>query len=154
MIRDARPDDLDAIVALIRGLADYEDMTGEVALDPAELREHLFGAAPVASALVATDGSGPDDPVVGYALFFPTYSTFLGRPGIWLEDLFVRSEARGRGHGRALIEALRGRTDGRLEWSVLEWNESAIGFYRSLGAGPVDGWITYRWPPGGSSRSS
>ncbi len=147
MIRDAEPGDLDVIVGLIRALAEYEHMTDEVTLDPATFGGHLFGADPAASAIVATDGPGADDPVVGYAIFFPTFSTFVGRLGIWLEDLFVHPDRRGRGYGRALIEALRDRTDGRLEWNVLDWNEPAIGFYRSLGAGPLDGWITYRWPP-------
>jgi len=143
VIRDARPGDVDAIVGLIRALAEYENMTDDVVLDPRSFGEHLFGPDAVASAIVAVDDEG----LVGYALFFPTFSSFLGRPGLWLEDLFVLPGSRGHGHGRALIEGVRARTDGRLEWNVLSWNESAIGFYRSLGAGPLDGWITYRWRP-------
>ena len=87
------------------------------------------------------------EPWPGMALYFRTYSTWLGRSGIWLEDLFVRPQFRGEGHGRALLDAVRARTDGRVEWVVLDWNESAIGFYRSLGAEPVDGWTRFRWLP-------
>ena len=83
--------------------------------------------------------------MAGFALWFRTFSTFLGRPGIWLEDLFVRPSSRGRGHGRALLDALRELTDGRVEWAVLDWNESSIAFYESLGARPVPGWTRYRW---------
>ncbi len=82
------------------------------------------------------------------AMYFVTFSTWLGRPGLWLEDLFVRPEFRGEGLGRALLDAVRARTDGRVEWAVLDWNEPAIGFYRSLGAEPVEGWTRYRWLPG------
>ena len=87
--------------------------------------------------------------MVGLALWYVTFSTFTGRPGIWLEDLFVLPEARARGHGRALLEALMQRTRGRLEWAVLDWNAPAIQFYERLGARPVDGWTRYRWtgPP-------
>ncbi|HSL56790.1 MAG TPA: GNAT family N-acetyltransferase [Acidimicrobiales bacterium] len=153
-VRDATPADLDVIVELIGALAAYERLEHEVVLDPAELARHLFGPEPVAHVVLATDDRGTDHrgthdsgAVVGFALWFPTFSTFLGRPGIWLEDLFVRPEARGAGHGRALIEHLRSLTDGRLEWSVLDWNEPAQGFYRSLGAAPHDGWTTWRWAP-------
>jgi len=143
-VRDATADDLDVIVELIGALAAYERLEHEVVLDPAVLAGHLFGSDPAARVVLAVDAAGA---VVGFALWFPTFSTFLGRPGIWLEDLFVRPEARGAGHGRALIEHLRGLTDGRLEWSVLDWNEPAQGFYRSLGAAPHDGWTTWRWAP-------
>ena len=136
--------DLAEICALIRELADYEELTHEVVLDEAEVGRHLFGPSPVASVLMADD---EEDGVVGFALWFPTFSTFLGRPGIWLEDLFVRPGARGRGHGLALLQRLRSMTDGRVEWAVLDWNEPAIGFYRALGARPLDGWTTYRWLP-------
>ena len=144
-VRPARPDDLDDICALIRELAAYEKLEDEVVLDPAEVNLHLFGDRPAASVLLAEDAGA----VVGFALWFPTFSTFLGRPGIWLEDLFVRPAARGRGHGRALLDALRARTAGRLEWAVLDWNESAVSFYESLGARPVEGWTRYRWLPEG-----
>ncbi|MBK9179353.1 MAG: GNAT family N-acetyltransferase [Acidimicrobiales bacterium] len=146
-IRDARPDDLAEIVSLIRELAAYERLEHEVALEAGEVARHLFGPEPAARVLLATDDSRGD--VVGFALWFRTFSTFLGRPGIWLEDLFVRPDHRGAGHGRALLEALRARTDGRTEWAVLDWNEPASGFYRSLGAAPVEGWTTYRWAPRG-----
>ena len=107
------------------------------------LREHLFGERPVAEVVLAEDG----DPA-GFALFFHSFSTFLGRPGIYLEDLYVRPEFRGRGVGRALLVHLarlaKERGCGRLEWSVLDWNEPAIGFYGRIGASPVDGWTVYR----------
>ena len=128
-IRAARESDLDDIIDLIRALAEYEELSDQVTL--------------------ATDDGGNGGTVVGFALWFRTFSTFLGRPGIWLEDLFVRPEARGHGHGAALLRDLRTRTDGRVEWSVLDWNRSAIDFYDRLGARPVDGWTTYRWLPDG-----
>ena len=123
-------------------LAEYEHLSHAVTLDEGRLRDHLFGPRPFAEALLAEDA----DEVVGYALFFPTYSTFLGRPGLYLEDLFVAPAHRGKGHGKALLTAVAGlaveRGCGRLEWSVLDWNEPAIRFYRSVGAaacGRVDG---------------
>ncbi len=149
-IRDAVPDDLDEICALIVELAHYEQAADEVAFDRDEVGRHLFGSDPAARVLMAQEdqsGNGDRAEVVGMALWFPTFSTWVGRPGIWLEDLFVRPEHRGRGHGRALLEAVRARTDGRVEWAVLDWNQSAIDFYRSLGAEPVDGWTRYRWAP-------
>jgi GNAT superfamily N-acetyltransferase len=85
--------------------------------------------------------------MAGFALWFRTFSTFLGRSGIWLEDLFVRPEHRGRGLGKELITHLRTLTTGRVEWAVLDWNDPAIGFYQGLGAAPLDGWTTYRWSP-------
>jgi GNAT superfamily N-acetyltransferase len=115
-----------------------------VRLEPEVVREHLFGPHPAASVTMAVDDAGD---VVGFALWFRTFSTFLGRPGIWLEDLFVRPEHRAKGYGGELLRDLRGRTDGRVEWAVLDWNQRAIDFYRSLGARPVDGWTTYRWLP-------
>jgi GNAT superfamily N-acetyltransferase len=154
VIRDARPADFDVILAMLRELAEYEELTDEVTLDVEELRGHLFGPEPVVHALLAFDdhdnaaAAPAADEAAGFALWYPTYSSFFGRPGIWLEDLYVRPVARRGGHGRALLDALRTRTDGRLEWSVLDWNEPAIAFYRSLGAEPVGGWTTYRWSPG------
>ena len=147
MIRPARPDDIGEIAALIRGLAEYEKLADEVVLDENVLREHLFGPRPYAEVLLAEE----DGESVGFALFFHNFSTFLGKPGIYLEDLFVKPEHRGRGHGKALLTELArlaaDRGCGRLEWSVLDWNESAIGFYRGLGAKPVDGWTVYRIDP-------
>ena len=143
MIREATPDDLGAIAELIRGLAEYEQMLDEVEWDEALLRETLFGPGAVPFTLVAVDDGGA---VVGIAISYRTYSTFQGRPGIWLEDLFVRPEHRGAGHGGALLQALFDRADGgRVEWSVLDWNEPSIRFYESLGAKPVPGWTRYRW---------
>jgi len=141
-VRDAVPTDLATIASLIRDLAAYEHLEHEVVFDEAEMGGWLFGRDPVARVLLATEG---DDEVVGMALYHATFSTFLGRPGIWLEDLFVMPAARGHGHGRALLEALMQRTPGRLEWAVLEWNQPAIEFYRRLGARPVDGWARWRW---------
>lgn len=142
MIRPATRDDLPVVAGLIRDLAVYERMEDQLEWDEAALGETLFGADAVPTTLLVED----DDGVVGLAIWYRTYSTFEGRPGIWLEDLFVRPEARGRGHGKALLEhlfALAG--DGRVEWSVLDWNEPSIRFYESLGARPVDGWTRYRW---------
>ena len=145
MIRPAVPSDLDTVAALIRELAEYEHLAHEVVLDVDELREHLFGTRPYAEVLIAESDGGD---AVGFALFFHNFSTFLGRPGIHLEDLFVRPEARGAGHGLALLRALgriaRDRGCGRIEWNVLDWNEPSIAFYRSLGAQPMDAWLLYR----------
>jgi GNAT superfamily N-acetyltransferase len=144
VIRDATSSDLDDVAALIRALADYESLAHEVEWDLELLAETLFGPDAVPRTLVACDdGTGE---VVGIAIWFPTYSTFQGRPGIWLEDLFVRPEHRGSGHGRALLQALFDRAaGGRVEWAVLDWNEPSIRFYESLGARPVQGWTRYRW---------
>jgi GNAT superfamily N-acetyltransferase len=142
-VRDATPADVVAIHGLVQELAEYEQLADAVVSTPAMFDEALFSERAVARALVAEEHGD----VVGFALYFPTFSTFLGRSGIWLEDLYVRPVARRNGHGRALLEALRARTDGRVEWSVLDWNEPAHGFYRSLGASPVDGWTTWRWSP-------
>ncbi len=144
-IREATADDLDEIATLIHELAVYERAAQEVTFELGELGRHLFGAEPAARVLMAETDDGV---VAGMAMFFPTFSTWLGRPGLWLEDLFVRPEFRGAGLGRALLDAVRERTDGRVEWAVLDWNEPAIGFYRTLGAEPVEGWTRYRWLPG------
>ena len=130
----------------MQGLARYEKLEHELRMTPERLGDELFGSPdPVVRAFVACDDV--TGAVVGCALWWYTFSTFLGVRGIWLEDLFVRPEARGAGHGLALLQALRDACDGRVEWSVLDWNESAIGFYRNLGARPIDGWTTYRWLP-------
>ncbi len=144
MVRSARLEDIPEIARLIRGLAEYERLSGQVSLTEERLREHLFGPRPYAEALLAEEGGRP----VGFALFFHSYSTFLGKPGIFLEDLFVEPEHRRKGHGRALLRAVARiaaeRDCGRLEWSVLDWNENAIAFYRSLGAEPLDDWTSFR----------
>jgi GNAT superfamily N-acetyltransferase len=144
-IRPAVPSDLDTVVELIGALADYERLAHEVVLDPDVLAGHLFGPQPYAEVLIAEDDDGS---AVGFALFFHSFSTFLGRPGIHLEDLFVRPEHRGAGHGRALLRELgriaRDRRCGRIEWNVLDWNEPSIAFYGSLGAVPMEQWLLYR----------
>jgi GNAT superfamily N-acetyltransferase len=142
-IRTAVPDDLDDILALVRELAEFEQLAGEVAFDRTEFGGNLFGENPVASVLIAE----VDGRVAAMALWFRTFSTFLGKAGIWLEDLYVRPEHRGQGIGTALLHELRSMTDGRVEWSVLDWNERAIEVYRGLGARPLEEWTTYRWLP-------
>jgi GNAT superfamily N-acetyltransferase len=142
-IREASVGDADEIASLIVELAEYERLSHEVVWTTEELRRSLFEeGSPVRVLLVEDDGE-----VAGFALYFLTFSTFLGRSGIWLEDLFVREPFRGRGFGKALLEHLRKMTSGRVEWNVLDWNEPSIAFYRSLGAKPVVGWTTYRWLP-------
>src|SRR4051794_26498942 len=143
-IRFGRPDDVPTIFSLIKGLADYERLADDVVGTEDLLREHLFGARPyIETLLTEADGRA-----VGFALFFHNYSTFLTRPGIYLEDLFVLPEERGRGYGKALLTALGRlaveRGCGRLEWSVLDWNEPSIQFYRSLGAVGLDEWTVNR----------
>ncbi|MFO0852743.1 MAG: GNAT family N-acetyltransferase [Gemmataceae bacterium] len=144
MIRPATPADVPTIARLIGALAEYEKLAHEVVLDEGRLRDHLFGPRPYCECLVAEDAGM----AVGFALFFHNYSTFLGKPGIYLEDLFVLPDARGNGHGKALLTALAKlaveRDCGRLEWAVLDWNEPAIGFYKSLGAVPMDEWTVNR----------
>lgn len=143
-IRPARPDDVRIILACIRGLAEYERLAHEVTATEEELRDSLFGARPQAEVLLAFDGAE----AVGFALFFHNYSTFLARRGLYLEDLFVFPEYRGKGVGRALLARLariaEERGCGRFEWSVLDWNADAIRFYRSLGAQPMSDWTVYR----------
>jgi len=143
-IRPAIEADLDLIIGFIRALADYERLADEVRLDRDVLATHLFGTAPKAEVLIAER----DSVAVGFALFFYNFSTFEGRPGIYLEDLFVSPEARGSGAGKALLAALATlaleRGCARLEWSVLDWNMSAIEFYRSLGAKSMNEWTINR----------
>jgi GNAT superfamily N-acetyltransferase len=143
MIRMATADDVPTILGFIRDLADYERLAHEVVADEARLRATLFGPRPGAEVLIAED---PDP--IGFALFFTSYSTFLAKPGLYLEDLFVRPAARGRGIGLALMAALAkvciDRDYGRFEWSVLDWNEPALGFYRKLGAAVLDTWTVHR----------
>lgn len=143
-IRCAEPGDLDIIHAFILALADYEKLRHEVRADKAVLGRHLFGARPMAEVLIAELDGAP----VGFALFFHNFSTFEGRPGVYLEDLYVAPEARGRGAGKALIACLARlaleRDCARLEWWVLDWNRPAIDFYRSIGAKPMDEWTVQR----------
>jgi GNAT superfamily N-acetyltransferase len=144
-IRVATPDDLPAIGRMIRELAEYEREPDAVKATPAQLDEALFGPDAVASALLALDPGGEP---AGLALWYRSFSTWDGVPGIYLEDLFVRQSQRGSGLGRALLSALAAivvhRGWSRLEWSVLTWNSEAIAFYGSLGGRPLDGWQTYR----------
>ncbi|MDF1562314.1 MAG: GNAT family N-acetyltransferase [Deltaproteobacteria bacterium] len=145
-IRPARAGDAGSLLQLIQALAEYERLAHEVSATEADLRATLFGERPGAEVLLAFDAQGAP---IGYALFFPTYSTFLARPGLWLEDLFVLPEQRGRGVGRALLSRVAARAvalhpEGRLEWSVLDWNEPALRFYAALGARPLSDWTTQR----------
>ena len=136
--------DVPVIARLIRGLAAYEKLENEVVMTEELLSQHLFGERAYAETVLAEE----DGEAAGFALFFHNFSTFLGRPGIYLEDLFVLPERRGKGIGKALLVHLARlaveRGCGRLEWSVLDWNRPAIGFYESLGARPNDEWTVYR----------
>jgi GNAT superfamily N-acetyltransferase len=143
-LRPAQPRDLGTIVALIRELADFEQLTHLVKVTPESLQPHLFGERPVAEALVAEVGGADGPEVVAFALFFTNFSTFLGQPGLYLEDLYVRPAQRSLGIGRALLTRLAQlaleRGCGRFEWSVLDWNVNAIGFYEKLGATVMPDW--------------
>ena len=151
-IRPAVPGDIPLVLKFIQELAEYEKLSHEVTATEDQLRATLFGARPVAEVVIASH----DDVPVGFAVFFATYSTFLGKPGLYLEDLFVRPAARGNGIGRALLEYLARLTMergwGRLEWRVLDWNEPSIAFYRKLGAEPLDDWTVFR-VTGGALRA-
>ena len=143
-IRPATRDDVPVVLEFIRDLARYERLEHEVSASETELREALFGERRYAEVVLAWGGGQ----ALGFALFFHNFSTFKGRPGIYLEDLFVRPEARSRGVGKRLLAHLARtaveRRCARLEWAVLDWNEPSIGFYRSLGASPMDEWTTFR----------
>ncbi|TAD77208.1 MAG: GNAT family N-acetyltransferase [Oscillatoriales cyanobacterium] len=161
-VRSARPEDVAAIFQLIGNLAAYEQLSHQVTGSPELLRSHLFGDRPFAEALVAeTTGSplldasptgeahcSPDPTLIGMALFFHNYSTFLTRPGLYLEDLFVLPDYRSQGVGKALLQATidlaRDRQCGRVEWSVLDWNAPAIAFYERMGAEILPDWRTCR----------
>ena len=136
--------DVGVILRLITALAEYEKLSHEVVATEASIRDTFFGGGRNAEAILAHAGEQP----VGFAVWFHNYSTFLGRPGLYLEDLFVLPEWRGRGVGRALLRHLARiaveRGCGRMEWAVLDWNDPAIGFYRSLGARAMDEWTVYR----------
>ena len=143
-IRLAQPGDAPTILALIRDLAEYERAPNEVVTTEEQLRKNLFGPQPTAEVLLGEEAGVP----VCFALFFHNFSTWMGRRGLYLEDLFVKPEVRGRGYGRALLVRLaqiaRERECGRMEWAVLDWNEPAIQFYRKLGARPNDEWTIFR----------
>ena len=143
-IEDAVADDVPVIATLVRELAEFERLAHEVRIEASLLHEHLFGPRPYAEALMARVAGE----TVGFALFFHNYSTFAGRPGLYLEDLFIRPQHRGRGYGEAVLRHLAAlavaRGCGRFEWSVLDWNENAIAFYRKLGAVAMDDWTVYR----------
>lgn len=143
-IRAATRDDIPLILQLIRDLATYEREPHAVMATEQGLREVLFGDEPVAKVLIACDGAQ----AVGFAVYFFNFSTWLGRPGLYLEDLFVKPDVRGRGYGRRLLVHLaqiaRDHGCGRMEWAVLDWNEPAIGFYKSLGARPLEEWTVFR----------
>ena len=139
-LRTAEPRDLPAVIDMIRELAQFERLEHLVAIEPAAFAQHLFGPKPVVEGVVAEADGAP----VAHALFFTSYSTFLGKPGLWLEDLYVRPAWRGAGIGTALLRHLAAlateRGCGRFEWSVLDWNERAIGFYRGMGAALLPDW--------------
>jgi GNAT superfamily N-acetyltransferase len=143
-IRPASANDVPTIFELIRALATYERAPNEVTATEEGLTEVLFGEKPASEVLLAFEG----ERAVGFAVFFHNFSTWLGRPGLYLEDLFVRPEDRGKGYGRALLVHLakiaRDRRCGRMEWAVLDWNEPAIEFYRELGAKPMNEWTVFR----------
>jgi GNAT superfamily N-acetyltransferase len=144
VIRPATVADVPIILELIRELATYERAPTEVTATEEELVDVLFGPRPAAEVLLAFEEQTP----VGFAVFFHNFSTWLGRPGLYLEDLFVRPEQRGKGYGRALLVHLakiaHERGCGRMEWAVLDWNEPAIQFYKKLGAAPLDEWTVFR----------
>ncbi len=144
-VHPARPEDVPAILAMVRQLAEYERAAAEVQANEEQLAAALFADRPALFGHVAEDEAGG---VVGFALWFLNFSTWLGRHGIYLEDLYVRPAARGQGHGRALLSELARiavqRGYGRLEWWVLDWNEPALSFYRSLAAVPMDEWTVHR----------
>jgi len=145
LIRPAHPNDVPLILQLIRELAEYEKLLDRVVADEAQLSSALFGPGPIRAEVIIAE---IDDRPAGFALYFHNFSTFVGRAGVYLEDLFVRPQFRGDGVGKALLAALARiaveRGCGRLEWAVLDWNEPAIGFYSKLGAVPQDDWTVFR----------
>src|SRR6266536_3911290 len=151
-IRPARVEDVPISLELIRDLATYERAPDEVVATKEQLVDVLFGERPVAEVLLAFEA----ETAVGFAVYFYNFSTWLGRPGLYLEDLFVKPEKRGKGYGRALLVELakiaRHRGCGRMEWAVLNWNEPAIKFYRALGAKPMDEWTVFRLTRDGIAR--
>jgi GNAT superfamily N-acetyltransferase len=142
VIRPATEEDVPELLAMIRELAEFENLAHLCVCTEDNLRRALFepGAVVHDTLALADDGS-----VVGHAMWFRTFSTFMGKTGIWLEDLYVRPAHRRQGYAGTLMADLRASTDGRVEWEVLEWNEEAIDFYQRLGARPMAGWTRYRW---------
>jgi GNAT superfamily N-acetyltransferase len=151
-IRDASISDVPTILQLIRDLATYERAPNDVVATEEGLREVLFGVEPSAKVVLIFEGKE----AIGFAVYFFNFSTWLGRPGLYLEDLFVKPETRGRGYGRALLVHLakiaRDHGCGRMEWAVLDWNEPAIQFYRKLGATPLEDWTVFRLTQDGINR--
>ena len=143
-LNPVRPDEVSLLLSLIRELAEFEKLSHEVVATEDVLRESLFGERRVAEAILARI----DDVPAGFALYYHSFSTFLGRPGLYLEDLYVRSDHRGKGVGTALLTHVAAvaveRRCGRLEWEVLDWNRRAVDFYTGMGARPVTGWTVYR----------
>ncbi len=153
-VREASERDVPLVLSLIRELAEYEKLSHEVVATEGDLRANLFGERPFAEVLIAEHDGVP----AGFALFFHNFSTFLGKPGIYLEDLYVKPDLRGAGIGKKLLVHLarlaRERGCGRLEWWVLDWNEPSIGFYRKIGAVAMDDWTVYRLTGQALSRLS
>jgi GNAT superfamily N-acetyltransferase len=151
-IRPAVEEDVPLIRSFIQKLADYERLSNEAVMTEAVLKENLFGPRPYAEVLLGFQDSTP----AAFAVFFHNFSTFLGKPGLYLEDLFVLPELRGKGYGKAMLARLAkiacDRNCGRFEWSVLDWNEPAIGFYKKLGAVPMDEWTVFRMTGGALER--
>ena len=143
-IRFATEDDCGLILHFIKGIAEYEKLSDQVVATEDKIRTHLFGEKAVAECFLAFEDVTP----VGFALFFHNYSTFVSKPGIYLEDLFIEPNFRGKGYGKKLlmhlVQTARERDCGRVEWSVLDWNTPAIDFYKSLGAVAMDGWTVFR----------
>jgi GNAT superfamily N-acetyltransferase len=142
VIRPAVEEDVPELLAMIRELAEFENLTDQVSITADDLTRALFGPEAMAHDWVVEEAGGA---LVGHALWYRTFSTFLGRTGIWLEDIYVRPEHRRQGHAGELLKRLRQETEGRLEWEVLEWNAPAMDFYQRLGARPMAGWTRYRW---------
>lgn len=143
-VRSATENDVPIMFALIKELADYEKLSDQISTSEEQLKNTLFGVDSFVEVLIAEF----EGKTVGYALFFKNFSTFLGKPGFYLEDLYVKPEMRGKGIGKALLDKIislaKERNYGRVEWSVLDWNESAIDFYKKIGAKPLDDWTIFR----------
>lgn len=143
-VRSATENDVPIMFALIKELADYEKLSDQISTSEEQLKNTLFGVDSFVEVLIAEF----EGKTVGYALFFKNFSTFLGKPGFYLEDLYVKPDIRGKGIGKALLDKIislaKERNYGRVEWSVLDWNESAIDFYKKIGAKPLDNWTIFR----------